>query len=213
MKRKFRVDASKKIQAGPVDFSLFDIPQGNNPEEIEQILEDNRDALETYFETKAIETANSINSDLRTILDKYVGSDNFEYFIDNCLVPAGVSEDQATKSQVFDTIYYDTIGDSDYIMLELNPGLPDADLAYFTFSLFMDDTYDAMWNTLSVTFADPVDFVDELISTFTSDEFVNKITPENVVDMCEQLIYDYCTFADAKFSTIFEKATTEYLNK
>ena len=54
-------------------------------------------------------------------------------------------------------------------------------------------------------------FIAELIYTLTEKEFVNQITVDDVVSICEELIYEFTTIADQKFSTILEKATIEYL--
>ena len=213
MKRKFTINAAKRIQASPVDFNKFDDLK-NKPQKIEQVLEANREALEDYFMVKGTATVDSINSDLRKIMDEYVGIEGLEDFL-GCITNAGLSEERPpVASQVLEHIYFDVLSDEDYVMMELNPGLPEKIIGPSVASgMFMDDVIEELWKNLAVFFAEPTEFIDAMIEMFTDKIFVRQITPENVVDMCQKLIYEYFTVIEDKFSAIFEKATSEFLEK
>lgn len=209
MKRRFTVDASKKIQASPVDFSLFDAFKGNDPEEIRSVLEANEDSLLEYYNTKASEVADSVNADIKQILNSYIDRNYFDDFL------TLISESADTTpiaSEVLEHIYYDTDSSLDYVMVGLNGGIMNGcDEPSSTFSLWMDDALDVIWDDLHVLSPVDVDFVAGLICMLTQKEFVNQITVDDAVSVCEELIYEFITIVDQKFSTILEKATIEYL--
>ena len=207
MKRRFTVDASKKIQASPVDFSLFDAFKGNDPEEIKSVLEANEDSLSEYYNTKISEVIGSVNADIKQILNSYIDRNYFDDFLNL------VSKSADTKplaSKVLEHIYYDTISDPNYVMVEMNPGIK-IDLMEITSSLWMDDALDDLWEHLPVSFPFAEDFIPALIYMLTQKEFVNQITPDDAVSICEELIYEFTSVVEQKFSTILEKATIEYL--
>ena len=70
--RKFRVDASTKIQGGPVDFSKFDDTPTFGPGEVTQLFDDHASELINYAKSKFEPITNQLNQDLKTIVEKYV---------------------------------------------------------------------------------------------------------------------------------------------
>ena len=216
MKRRFRIDASQKIQASPVDFGMFDaIKNSNNPEEIKAVLEANKESLETYYIAKAQGMCDDINSDIRKILDNYVGRDNFDAFldrVDSCEVP------KPQKSEVLDHLYYDTDSDDCRIFVMFNPGIDvsevgeDDEFSYpdVTFCYFADDELDFLWDNLEVSCPDET-FVSFLIALMQMPDFITQVSADDVVDTCQRLIYEFVQVADTTYSGILEKATTDFL--
>lgn len=208
MKRRFTVDASKKIQASPVDFSLVDAFKGNDPEEIRSVLKANEKSLLEYYNTKVSEVADSVNADIKQILNSYIDRNYFDDFLE---LISSSADTTPVASEILEHIYYDTISDPDYVMIEMNAGLEEFDATSVTSALWMDDVLSTLWSDLHISFPIAEYFIDELIYTLTEKEFVNQISVDDAVSICEELIYEFTTTVEHKFSTILEKATIEYL--
>ena len=147
MKRRFTVDASKKIQASPVDFSLFDAFKGNDPEEIRSVLEANEQSLLEYYNTKVSEVADSVNADIKHILNSYIDRNYFDDFLD---LISSSADTTPVASEILEHIYYDTISDPDYVMVGMNTGLKKFDETSVTSVLWMDDDLSTLFLWLKI---------------------------------------------------------------
>ena len=225
MKRHFRIDASKKIQASPVDFDRFAGRSKTDKEQIASILSEHRDNLIDYFDIKVGGVVKQLNADIDKIKSTYITSaDYMEQFLNIlCGELIGIW-DTSENSMVLQNLKYEVESDSSYIFSQIkyDSSVIDADdhgddLFYGPSTacvcfLDFDDINDALEH-LDICQCNSDGFVDSLSLALTLKPYIQQVTLGTVVDVAEKIIYEFAEFVDEQFSRIFESAIEQFLEE
>jgi hypothetical protein len=225
MSRRFRIDASQKIQASPVDFGRFEGMSRTTKEQIAGVLEEHRTSLEEYFQVKVGGIVKQLNADIRNIINNYVDIDDpyevsaFLYIL--CGKQAGIW-DTSKDSSVLDNLKYIVESDPSYIWVQIhydNSVIDEADheddLFYapsISCAIFLDyDNEDETIEHLDITKCNSDGFIEALSMALTLKPYIGQVTPGTVVNIAESIIYEFAEFVDEEFSRILESATEQFL--
>ena len=226
MKRQFRVDASQKIQAAPVDFDRFDGMTRGKPQKLKEVLESHQAELESYLDAKLSPIVEQLNNDFNKILSTYVDCNDVaecNAFLDAlCGVNTG-TYDVAEESNVLDNLTYKVESDSAYIFTLINYDETYIDREEHEDDMFygpntacvvfldFDPATDNINQMLHITMCNTDGFVEALSMALCCQPYIQQVTVDNVVYIAEQIIYEFSEFVDTQFSRILGEATETFL--
>jgi hypothetical protein len=223
--RRFRVDASQKIQAAPVNFDDIDqYKQRNDHRAIIREIKNNYDELLNYAETKLRAVEAQVNSDIQSVISKYV---NDLLLFRECITDDYVSEDE--PSNVIDGISYYTDCDGPWNWLSITTDSLDMDMDspdYQEIVESVEDTEGTAWSGFYMGDKEENDdfipgframpaksCIALLMYLFTLPDIYNQVSVDSVVSVCEQIIFGYCSYVDDYCSTRIETAIKRYLDR
>lgn len=212
MPRHFRVDASQKIQAAPVDFGMLDSMRPLLHDVALNLFEQHRESLIAYADAKFEEVANQINSDIKEIYSKYLY--NNDSAIDEFLnILHELNCEINIQSNILNELRYHAYNDGN-MLTELF--VPRDDIEIETpdvgFILWIEEA--DIGDSLEVEHCDGSRFIEgglEIIFCSAADDFYRKqVTADTLISTCQQIIYEYAEFVDAQFSRVLEDAVMKF---
>ena len=231
MRRKFRVDASKKIQASPVDFDVLDIELPPDPANIRQILESHKEEISAYSLAKFNTLQDQINNDIHQIMDKYVPQGKEDAFID-CMQDCCSNDYCVTENAFLDGLYYDFNPDIDvqwfslfpyskYNSSELEDYREEVEGDCYLMGMMYPDAqeYYPDLEHMPKFFApsglqgNADDFTGWVIHILCEPHFVAQVSEDDVLDVCSKLIYGFVEFMDDTCSKHLEKVTRKFIKE
>ena len=216
MRRQFRVDASKKIQAAPVDFGVLDSMQPLMHDAALDMFEQHREELIAYADAKFEEVANQINSDIREIFSRYLHDNvtDIDTFLD---IFYGFGYDVSIHSTILNRLNYNAYNDDGDIITEIFPLVDDIEIETpdVGFVLWID-SYEGD-GPLEIRHCGGSRFVEaglEIIFCSAANDFYRKqVTADTLISTCQQIIYEYAEFVDTQLSKILEEAIMKYFEQ
>ena len=214
MKRRFTVDASQKVQAAPVNFDNLDKFKKSSSESIQELILKHESELTKYADARFSSVVEQINSDIEKIFNNYIEDDtNSEEFLWNSLTSErwNARED----SSVLEGLTY-IIGSTDNNIFsdfavdwhDQRYWIETPDIA---FVIWLEEDHVSDIRLVSVEGSYFI--TNGLYELFGDKYFAEQVMPEDVVSVCEQIIYEYADFVDREFSKILEQIVTEYLQR
>lgn len=213
MRRHFRVDASKKIQAAPVDFGVLDSMQPLMHDVALDMFEQHREELIAYADAKFEEVANQINSDIREIYTKYLDSQDvlIEKFLE---ILATMDEDKRVSSNILNGLRYFIHADDGDIVTEIFPTEEDIEIEGpdVGFAIWGNDVeVDAPLEILQCEGSRFIeDGLEIIFCSAAVDSYRRQVTADTLISTCQQLIYEYAEFVDSQVSAILEEAVMKF---
>ena len=214
--RKFRIDASQKIQASPVDFGNLQNFRDSSPADIKAEIDKHKADLAAYLDAKMGAVCNQLNADIQKIIQEYVytvGSDNIAQ-LDKFLSCFDYNLNITVDSNILSGFEYRAMATSE--ILWIAPELSERSQADFMDNFccsidydggFINDAKDLyFWWSESDTFI--------TIWAYTlihRKDLLEQLTVDTVVDIFEQLIYEFAEFADTQASKFLEDAVQKFI--
>jgi hypothetical protein len=214
VKRHFTVDANRKIQAAPVDFDKLDAIKHITLQEAESIFDEHRDELIEYADAKFSEVTNQINSDIKRIFNDYIekSGDSLEFFKN---ILTDTDWDRREQSEVLDGLTYYVLSSGD-IVTDLNvSGDVDIETPDVAFPMWLDDS-EVLVEDMQLEECDGQRFIEdgiELIFCGEESAYRGQVTKDTLVDVCQQIIYEYADFVDRAISKVLEEAVEMYFKE
>ena len=214
MKRRFTVDANKKIQAGPVDFDRLDDIRPLTAPEATNIFIAHREELIAYADAKFAEVTNQINSDIKRIFNDYIekSGDSLEFFKD---ILTDTEWDRSEHSEVLDGLTYFVLSTGDIITNLSVSGDVDIETPDVAFPMWLDDS-EVSIEDMQLEECDGQRFIEdgiELIFCGEEPAYRAQVTKDTLVDVCQQIIYEYADFVDRAISKVLEEAVERYFKE
>ena len=231
MARRFRIDASQKIQASPIDFDMLreEYNAMVTTAKVETEIANNKQEIISYANSKFKELSQQINSDIDKVISEWVDLDYVNEFFK---VVADVSRENSGtswngKSSVLEGLEYSAEGDDDYTWYSIeSKDYGDLDefydscevnLLWCSLHTYEYDEYDPEHPDENIRFFTPVayggnsaQFVDLLTHILCMPKYMAQLSQDNIVDVCERIVNEFTKFIDASCSDLLERALKKY---
>ena len=209
--RRFRVDASKKVYASPIDFELMEGMDNSSrnkitAEKVCAVLDQHKEELINYIDTKiTTDVVDRLNEDIAKLRSKYPGCGRY---IDKSKLP------HYYNPSTVEGLHFGTDDEGD-IYLTPSSGSLEEDFcervshdwsdAYVYFNVETNET--EVWGV------DPSDVYEAWKYLFSQPEIYQKLELDSLVSTFENLVYSFAEVIDEVVSEAITNAMKKYFDE